>query len=54
MNPAARRWLGPLLSRLAGVDPSLVERLNDEGELTRARHASYDELADEALAEKYA
>ena len=54
MNPAARRVLGPVLSRLAGVDASLVERLNDEGELAKARAASYDQLAEDALAQKYA
>jgi hypothetical protein len=54
MNPAARRWLGPALSRLAGVEPTLIERMNDEAELARAGRASYDQLADEALAEKYA
>jgi rubrerythrin len=54
MNPAARRWLGPVLSRLAGVDQTLIGRMNDEAELDRARGASYEQLADEALAEKYA
>jgi hypothetical protein len=54
MNPTARRVLGPVLSRLAGVDASLVERLNDEGELAKARAASYDQLAEDALAQKYA
>ncbi len=51
-NPALRRAFGPVLSRLAGVHPQYLARLNDEVELERAQKMSYEALAEEALAVK--
>ena len=53
-HPIAGPIFGRAASRLAGVPPQFVTRLNSERELSRARDMSYDELAEEALALKYA
>src|SRR5579883_3191336 len=52
LHPIAGPLLGRLLARLAGVEPRFLEQLNTEAELEHARRASYDTLAEEALAAK--
>lgn len=51
-KPALRKAFGPVLSRIAGVHPEYLARLNDDAELRRARTLSYEALAEEALAVK--
>ncbi len=51
-RPLARRWAGPLISRVAGVPGEMLLTLNSEEELARAAKQSFDELAQEALAAK--
>jgi hypothetical protein len=50
--------LGPILGgvavRLTGVDPQVLATLHTEEEALRARHASYDQLAAETVALKFA
>jgi hypothetical protein len=52
-HPLGRMFLGPLLTRLAGVEPELMERMNDDAALEKARGMSFEELAEDALQAKY-
>ena len=49
----AARFRSPI-ERLAGVRPELLSRLYTEDDRRRAEHSSYADLADEALAAKFA
>jgi hypothetical protein len=49
-----RAFLGPLLVRLAGMEPQLMENIPTPDEMARAGTMSFEELADEALAAKTA
>jgi hypothetical protein len=49
-----RAVLGPLLTRVAGVEPRLMEDLPTAEQMRRAGGMSFDELAEEALAVKEA
>jgi hypothetical protein len=51
-QPLVGPLFGRVLSRIAGVDERFLERLNSDDELERARHTSYEQMADEALAAK--
>jgi hypothetical protein len=51
-QPRVRRWLGPLLLRLAGGEDRAITRLFSDEELARAQRMSFDELAEDALAAK--
>ena len=53
-RPIVRRVFGRAIERLAGVRPELLARLYTEDDRRRAEHSSYAELADEALAAKFA
>jgi hypothetical protein len=53
-RPVIGRVFGGAISRLMGVDRSLIGRMYDREEVTRARSMSYDALAEEALAVKNA
>lgn len=52
-----RPWVGPkagaILARVAGVEPRFMEHLCTEDELERARTMSFEQMAEEALAQKY-
>jgi hypothetical protein len=52
-HPVAGPLFGPIASRLAGVEPELMKRMNSAAELERARRMSFDELAQDALAAKH-
>jgi hypothetical protein len=47
-----RTLFGEVLARLAGVEPRFLERLNTDEQLAEGAHMSFDELAEDALAEK--
>ena len=49
---AGRAVLGPLLARVAGIEPRLMEDLATADQMRRAATMSFDELAEEALAVK--
>jgi hypothetical protein len=51
---AVRAVAGPVLERLVGLEPELLNRMYSEHELRRAAALSMDELAAEALAERQA
>ncbi len=51
-HPIAGPLLGPVVSRLAGVEADLMQRRNSEAQMARARDMSFDELAQDALAAK--
>lgn len=51
-QPLARRWMGPVLSRVVGVPGEMLTTLYTEEELARSARQSFDELAEEALAAK--
>lgn len=53
-TPGLRQIFGGLIGRMAGVPGEYLDPLNTEDEVRRARAMSYDELASEALAAKYA
>ena len=53
-HPIAGRLFGNVLARLAGVDARFMKRMYTEEEFARASTLSWDALADEALAAKYA
>jgi len=53
-HPVARLVFGRLIERIIGVDRSLLARLYTEGERRRAERMSFDELAEDALAAKFA
>ncbi len=53
-HPIAGRFVGGLAARLSGVEPQFMARLYDAAEFSRAASMSFDALADEALATKYA
>jgi hypothetical protein len=49
-----RTLLGPVLARVAGMEPQLMENIPTPDEMARAGTMSFEELADEALAAKSA
>jgi hypothetical protein len=51
-RPVVGPVFGRVLSRLAGVEPQFLERLNDDAELARAQAMTYEQMAEEALAVK--
>jgi hypothetical protein len=51
-HPVLGPIFGGVASRLAGVEPEYMEKLNTDEELERAQAMSYEALADEALAVK--
>ncbi|MEO7096383.1 MAG: hypothetical protein ABI175_24200 [Polyangiales bacterium] len=51
-RPVVGSVFGSILSRLAGVEPQYLARLNDDAELERARAMTYEQMAEEALAVK--
>lgn len=53
-HPVARLLFGRMIERVVGVDRTLLARLYQDHELERAERMSFDELAQEALAAKYA
>lgn len=53
-HPVARLVFGRWIERVIGVDGALLARLYTESERQRAARMSFDELAEEALAAKYA
>lgn len=53
-DPRLGPWLGPALERATGLDGRVMRDLYTAEEERRARQASYDALADEALAAKHA
>lgn len=53
-NPILRKTLGPLLERVAGVNGELIQNFYTEEEFRRAEKLSFEALAEEALAAKYA
>lgn len=53
-HPVVRLTFGRLIERIVGVDPSLIARLYDEKDVSRAARMSFDELAEDALSAKYA
>ncbi len=53
-HPVARVVFGRLIQRIVGVDESLIARLYDEEDVSRASRMSFDELAEDALSAKYA
>ncbi|HHH11406.1 MAG TPA: hypothetical protein ENK23_04960 [Sorangium sp.] len=52
-NPVVGGLFGPLLSRLAGLDPRVLVELYNEAEERRAATMTMDELAAEALEDKH-
>lgn len=52
-RPLGRALLGPVLERIIGVPGSVLVRLIEDKDEARARHMSFGELAEEALAAKY-
>ena len=52
VHPVGGPLLGRFLSRLGGVEPEFMGRLNTEAQIARAAAMSYDALAEEALAAK--
>jgi hypothetical protein len=52
-NPISGTLCGPVLQRIIGTDPRVIVRLYDEAELEWARRASFSEMAEEALQQKY-
>ena len=53
-HPVVRLTFGRLIERIVGVDPSLIARLYDDKDVSRAARMSFDELAEDALSAKYA
>ncbi len=53
-HPVARLVFGRMIQRIVGIDATLLQRLYSEAELKRAEKMSFDELAEDALAAKYA
>ena len=52
-NPIARKTLGPVLTRLVGLDASAMDDLFTETEARSVQGKTFDELAQETLALKY-
>jgi rubrerythrin len=52
-HPVTGRVFGRILLRLAGVDARVMGELYDEDDVARVRTMSFDELAREAVQEKY-
>ncbi len=52
-HPVAGPILSPIVSRLAGVEPELMRRMNSVAQMEQARAMSYDELAEDALRAKH-
>ena len=52
-TPVLGDMLGPLLSRMAGIDARVLVELYTEAEERRAQKMSMSELAEEALGAKY-
>ena len=52
-NPIANRLAGPVLQRIMGVDPRVIVELFNEAEVAWAKKASFSEMAQEALDQKY-
>lgn len=50
--PVVRKWFGPVVERVVGVQGSMLVRLNTDEEEARAARMSFDELAQEALSAK--
>ena len=53
-HPVARLLFGRLIERVVGIDDTLLIRLYDEADRQRAQHMSFDQLAEDALAAKFA
>jgi hypothetical protein len=53
-NPALQPIVGRFAARLAGLPPEVLVTLHTDEEARRAMHMSYEALAEEALAAKYA
>lgn len=53
-NTVVRKTMGPLLERIAGVDGELIRNFYTDEEWRRAEKMSFEALAEEALAAKYA
>jgi len=53
-HPVARLVFGRMIQRIVGVDDSLLVRLYTEQDREKAARMSFDELAEDALAAKYA
>ncbi len=51
-HPKAGPWMGRVASRLVGIDPRYMARLDDDAALARAATMTYDELCQDALAAK--
>jgi hypothetical protein len=51
-HPVSGPVLGPVISRVMGVDPKVIRRLYTEEESRHAKRSSYETLANEALASK--
>jgi hypothetical protein len=54
LDPKRGRLTRAAVVRITGVDPRYIERLYSPSDLERAKKMSFSELADEALAAKYA
>jgi hypothetical protein len=52
-NPISGSLFGPVLQRIIGTDPRVIVRLYDEAEVAWARRATFAEMAEEALQQKY-
>ena len=52
-NPLTRPVLGRVAVRVLGLRPAVLDRLYSEAEAAHARRASFDQLAEEALAAKF-
>ena len=51
-TPVVRKYFGPVLERVVGVQGDMIMRLYSDEEEARARAMSFDELAQEALSAK--
>lgn len=51
-HPVSGPLLGPLISRVMGIDPKVIRRLYSEEESWRAKQSSYETLASEAISSK--
>lgn len=53
-RPLVRMFFGRLIERILGIGPEVLTRLFDEDERRRAAAMSFDDMAQDALAAKYA
>lgn len=53
-HPVIRALFGRVIERVMGIDGSVIERLSTEAEWKRASRMSFDEMAQEALQQKFA